>query len=65
VADLEKRLARISKVFENFNAVAKLLIRDTEVSELERKLGQIEILIRRILEEADSLIDKASSDQSK
>jgi hypothetical protein len=62
VADLDKRLSRHLKSFESSNAVAKLLIRDSEVQELERKFGQIEILIARILEEADVLIEKASHD---
>jgi len=39
LADLEKRLSRYIKVFESQNAVAKILIRDSEVQELERKLG--------------------------
>lgn len=62
LAELEKRVNRYVKIFEAQNAVAKMLIRDSEVQELERKLGQIEIMIRRILEEADTLLEKASLD---
>ena len=48
-----------------FNGNGKLVVRDSEVQELERKLGQIEIMIKRILEESEIFLEKASADQSK
>jgi CHASE3 domain sensor protein len=53
------------KKFESIPAVTKLQIRDQEVQELERKLGQLEIMIERILEESQTYIEKYQLDPEK
>lgn len=45
-------MLKIEKAFEKIPAVAKIVLRDGEVSELDRKLGQLEIMIGRVMEES-------------
>jgi hypothetical protein len=56
---------RYFKIFDGMQAVAKIALRDSEVQELERKLGQMEVMIRRIIEESGVLIERASLDPLK
>jgi hypothetical protein len=39
ICEIERRVHKIGKAFEKIPAVAKIVLRDSEVSELERKLG--------------------------
>ena len=65
ICEIEKRVSKIAQQFESIPAVTKLQIRDSEVSELDRKLSQLEIMIERILEESQTVIDKQRNSEDK
>ncbi len=39
ICEMERRIMKIARAFEKIPAVAKIQVRDSEVCELERKLG--------------------------
>lgn len=65
ISEIERRVHKIGKAFEKIPAVAKILLRDSEVSELERKLGQLEIMVSRVIEESEAILEKHSMDTEK
>lgn len=58
-------MRKIGKAFEKIPAVLKIQLRDSEVSELERKLGQLEIMVSKVIEESEAILEKHSMDSEK
>jgi len=65
ICEMERRIMKIARAFEKIPAVAKIQVRDSEVCELERKLGQIEVMVGRIMEESEEIIEKHRGDSEK
>ena len=65
ICEIERRVHKIGKAFEKIPAVAKIQLRDSEVSELERKLGQLEIMVSKVIEESESILEKHQMDSEK
>lgn len=63
--ELERKASLYTAAFDAINGMDKITLREREIEELERRLGQIEIMIQKIEEESTVEIEKGQKDSNK
>ena len=56
VIKVDIRVKKLMAKFDHLNGLTKLKLREREIDEIERRLGQIDILIQKIEEETQDSI---------